>query len=310
MNPEEFLGRIEKIRMWTANGKRASYKPLLLLLALGRVSRGEPTLASYEHEIRPALRRLFDRFASPRGRPHHPFWRLRKDCLWEIPGAEILPTTSSNDVHESALIRHGACGGFPAPLQGLLQGDPVLVERAAAYLLAANFSKTRHLDIRQAVGLMASMVLDERAGYGTKVLNLRPRDPDFRPAVLAAYEDCCVVCDSDLRLAGRPLGLEAAHIWEHAAGGPDGPDHVSNGLALCALHHSFFDAGAIGLNKDDGGFRLLVSDEVEGDSAPYQVLLDARGQPVRAPKEPHQRPDADCVAWHRRHTFRGEPVSP
>lgn len=310
MKSDDFFRRIAKIRMWTANGKLASYKPLLLLLALGRLSRGEPKLASYEHEIRPALRDLFDRFASPSGRPLYPFWRLRNDGLWEIPGAETLPTNRSGDVRESMLIRHGACGGFPEPLQHLLQGDPVLVERAAAYLLAANFSESRHLHIRQRVGLMAPMVLDEHAGYGTKVLKLRPRDPDFRPAVLAAYEDCCVVCDSDVQLEGEPLGLEAAHIWAHAAGGPDGPDQVSNGLALCALHHRFFDAGAIGLHKDNGGFSLLVSDAVEGRSVPYQLLRDACGQPVRPPKELHQRPDADCVAWHRRHTFRGEPARP
>ena len=37
------------------------------------------------------------------------------------------------------------------------------------------------------------------------------------------------------------LGIEAAHIKWHQAGGPDTED---NGLALCTLHHKRFDRGA------------------------------------------------------------------
>ena len=46
----------------------------------------------------------------------------------------------------------------------------------------------------------------------------------------------CVICGFDLRLDNDPLAVDAAHIRWHQA---HGPNIVSNGLALCALHHSY-----------------------------------------------------------------------
>lgn len=221
MNSEEFLRRIAEIRVWRQDGQRAPHKPLLLLLALGRLSQGKPRLASYTHEIRQPLSRLLDRFGPPRKATHaeHPFWRLRGDGLWEVPGDESLPTTSSGDVLSSALVENQTHGGFPEPLQQLLRRTPELVETAAAHLLVANFPDSLHLPIRDEVGLQAGMVLEQFPTM--KPLPQRRRDPNFRPAVLTAYERRCAICDFDVRLAEDLLGLDAAHIKWHAVGGPD-----------------------------------------------------------------------------------------
>ena len=78
--------------MWKRGGERAPHKPLLLLLALGRVSRGRERLVRYE-ELEPPLRQLLKRFG-PRRRligPEFPFWHLQTDGLWEIPERQNLP---------------------------------------------------------------------------------------------------------------------------------------------------------------------------------------------------------------------------
>ena len=101
------------------------------------------------------------------------------------------------------------------------------------------------------------------------------RDPKFRRTVLTAYERRCAICDFDVRLDDDLLGLDAAHIKWHAAGGPD---RVPNGLALCKLHHHALDRGAIGLNPAANlGFTLLVSQELSGTSEDFQRLVDAGG---------------------------------
>ena len=307
MSPEEFLRRIAAIRVWRQGDQRAPHKPLLLLLALGRLSHGKPRLAGYFHEIQKPLSRLLERFGPP-GRkavhPEHPFWRLRNDGLWEVPGGDVLPTTSSGDVLSSALVENGVHGGFPDPLQRQLRSDPQLVEAAAAHLLDTNFPESLHLAIREEVGLPSAMVLEAFPASGSA--SPRTRDPSFRPAVLTAYERRCAICDFDVRIEDDLLGLDAAHIKWHAAGGPD---HVHNGLALCTLHHRALDRGAIGLSPSGGRFTVLVSQALSGTSEAYRQLVDASGRPVRKPQERSQHPDPAFVRWHRREVFRGEPRS-
>ena len=295
------------MRQWSQGGQRAPHKPLLLLLALGRLSQGKPRLASYRDELAKPLARLLKRFGPPRKavHPEQPFGRLRKDGLWVVPDAENLPTTASGDVLVSALGERNARGGFPESLHRQLQGDREIVESAASRLLADNFPESLHLSIRDAVGLRSAMVLEPAPAVVAP--EERRRDPNFRHAVLTAYERRCAICDFDVRLDEDLLALDAAHIKWHAF---EGPDEVPNGLALCTLHHRALDRGAIGL-KPSGSerFTLLVSQELSGTSEAFRQLVDARGRPVRAPQERSQLPNPAYVAWHRREVFRGEPRS-
>jgi len=67
---------------------------------------------------------------------------------------------------------------------------------------------------------------------------LRPiRDHRFSLRVRAAYDHRCAACDVQLDL------IEAAHI--DPVEDPWSNDDVSNGIALCALHHLAYDTGLI-----------------------------------------------------------------
>ena len=78
--------------------------------------------------------------------------------------------------------------------------------------------------------------------YNERVVRQRHHQPLFRAAVIHAYERRCAVC----RLPFVEL-LDAAHIRSDADGGAA---KVTNGLALCKIHHGAFDANIIGISPD------------------------------------------------------------
>jgi putative restriction endonuclease len=96
--------------------------------------------------------------------------------------------------------------------------------------------------------------------------------------VLSAYNYRCAVCGYDGRLGEVSLGLEAAQVMWHAAGGPDDSD---DGLALCSFHHKTFDLSAIGVNPD---LHILVSADVNGHDRVDEWLSQFAGQPPVGPR--------------------------
>ena len=293
--------RIDKLNVWTRGTARAPHKPLLLLLVLARLQRGESRIVRYERDVRDQLRKLLIDFGPPRRthRPENPFWYLRSDELWEIPDEDLAKIRGRGQVGgpTDRLLRDvNAHGGLPPAAHQLLSQNPQLVTEATRRLLDGHFPSTLHESILDAVGL--SLTAHER------VDERRARDPEFRQRVLTAYERRCAICDFDMRIEDSLVALDAAHIRWHARGGPD---EVPNGLALCTFHHVTFDRGAIGLERASNGFRVLVSDAANGQSQPFRQLLDCRGQRLRAPQRREQRPHPDFVDWHRRQVFRGRP---
>jgi len=95
----------------------------------------------------------------------------------------------------------------------------------------------------------------------------RTRDPNFRFKILRAYEYSCAVCGFNVRLGNHLVGVEAAHIKWHQAGGPDTEEH---GIALCAMHHKLFDRGVFTLNEDR---VLLVAEEANGSKGFDEWLM-------------------------------------
>ncbi len=300
MDEKTFLQRIEKVNVWRRGDQRAPHKPLLLLLALARKQRCETRLADYEKDIRGPLKGLLKSFGPQRRsyRPENPFWHLQNDDLWEIPDPDLARIRGGSGSPTDRRLRdEGARGGFPRDAERLLTRRPELISQAAQRILDGHFPPSLHETICEAVGLSRE-VEPKRSAERLQ------RDPNFRHAVLTAYERRCAICDFDMRIDDDLVALEAAHIKWHAAGGPDA---VPNGLALCTLHHRTFDLGAIGLDRAPGGLRLIVSENVNGQSEPLRRLLAQHGRRIREPQRSRQRPSRDFVDWHRRQVFRGSP---
>ncbi len=102
--------------------------------------------------------------------------------------------------------------------------------------------------------------------------------------MLEAYREHCSIC----RLRHHEL-LEAAHIL--ADSDPEGEPVVSNGLALCKLHHAAFDANILGVHPDYRvEVRFDVLEEIDGPMLKH-VLQGFHGAVLLVPTQLAQKPN-------------------
>ncbi len=289
-SPEQRLLRhISDLNTWKRGDQRAPHKPLLLLLYLARIQRGEPRLVSFKSIDEP-LSSLLKEFGPPRRsfHPEYPFWRLQNDGIWEVNAPDHIQLRGSNtDAKRSELLRHDVAGGLTEDYFDLLLNDPALVHKIAKSLLDEHFPESLHGEVASSVGLALPISTRQSA----------PRDPRFRPEVLAAYGYRCAICGLDVRLGSVSIGIEAAHIKWHQA---SGPSTVTNGLALCTLHHKALDIGALTLSDDH---RVLLSSELSGYRWFGEMFLEIANKQIAAQSD-SQLPGREFIRWHHREVFR------
>jgi putative restriction endonuclease len=111
--------------------------------------------------------------------------------------------------------------------------------------------------------------------------------------VLHTYQERCAVC----RLP-EPALLEAAHIIPDAEEG--GQPDVTNGLALCRLHHGAFDADLLGI-RPDGTIHISrrLLEALDGPTLDHAVK-GFEGQPVAKPPAKRAWPDQERIATRYR----------
>lgn len=286
---DEVRGRVASIRSWQQGGVVAPHKPLLLLLALGRLQSGKPRMVDYS-EVSAPMKQMLEEFGPRRKSyyPNLPFWHLQNDGLWElVADRNLRRRTGGTSVSASELLAANAKGGLPQEIFELLKRNPQATAEIAQALLTANFAETLHGDILAAVGLAVYTGL-------ARV----PRDPRFRDAVLDAYGRACAVCGFDVRMGSVSLAVEAAHIRWHQHGGPSS---VDNGLCLCSTHHKIFDLGGFTLKED---FEVEVANAVVQTESAETWLWAFDGKRLRLPKRDKLLPSATFVAWHRKEVFK------
>lgn len=123
MQSDQIRKLFSQINVWKRGDERAPHKPLLLLYALAKCSRGESREIPYR-EVDQELRKLLIEFGPSRKSYHteYPFWRLQNDGIWELQGATGLKTRQSNsDVKKSELLKSNAIGGFSEPIYNQLR---------------------------------------------------------------------------------------------------------------------------------------------------------------------------------------------
>lgn len=130
---------------------------------------------------------------------------------------------------------------------------------------------------------------DSRRRYVTRLVQQRMHQAEFRVRVLAAYRQMCAMC----RLRHVEL-LDAAHILPDSD--PDGMPTVSNGLALCKLHHAAFDSHLVGVRP--GGLIVVRSDLLRETDGPMlrHGLQGLNGQKIETPIRSELRPSEDFLA--------------
>lgn len=297
------LKKFDSLNTWKRRGERAPHKPLLCLLALGRLQRGETGKIRF-NEIESSLAELLREFGPTRQKyePRFPFWALQKNGIWIVESDEEIETGEGPlnwDNYPSAdeLKEKNATGRLPDSIIHIFNNDPDLITHRAEKILSAHFPESLHQDISNAVGINLN-----NSGYSN---NNRRRDPRFRKDVLLAYEYKCAICGMDIHLSlggsnSLSIGLEAAHIKWHQAGGEDVP---SNGLALCSLHHKLLDHGAYTILDD---YRVLVSERARGGDEFNRILMSYHGSELRKPLRKEQKPAISNLIWHRKEVFKKE----
>jgi putative restriction endonuclease len=134
-----------------------------------------------------------------------------------------------------------------------------------------------------------SRVVEARRAYVTVVTQRRLHQQTFRQRVLRAYQERYAIC----RLRHREL-LEAAHILPD--GDPRGEPIVSNGVALCKLHHAAFDRYILGIRPDLlVDLRLDVLREADGPMLQHG-LQGFQGVRIAVPHDERLQPNREWLA--------------
>jgi putative restriction endonuclease len=129
--------------------------------------------------------------------------------------------------------------------------------------------------------------------YAERVAKVRMHQPLFRQRVLLAYQNRCSIC----RLRHTRL-LDAAHVLADADGGQP---VVTNGIAMCKIHHAAYDADIFGIDpKYKVGVRRDVMEELDGPTLRY-TLQEINGSQIELPTRHSARPNPDLleVRWQR-----------
>jgi putative restriction endonuclease len=288
---DSILRQFRELNVWRRGEERAPHKPLLVLLALGRLQSGAPRLLPFD-EIENPLSRLLEEFGPPRKsiHPELPFFHLQTDGVWEIDEqAPLTRRRGSKNPLRTELRKWRVGGGFTPKLYEELKERPEAVRELAREVLSAHFPESLHESIAGAVALDLE---------GSR-RSLR-RDPAFRSDVVAAWDHRCAFCGFGAQLDNADIALDAAHIRWCQFGGPD---TLNNGLACCSIHHHAFDRGAISISDDQ---RILISSRLYGHGGTDPMFLALSRAPLRTPNRKGAAPKPDFLGWHRKQVFRGE----
>lgn len=127
--------------------------------------------------------------------------------------------------------------------------------------------------------------------YSNQLIRARLHQKSFRTRVLHVYEATCAICT-----LSHPELLDAAHITPDIA--DNSSTSVTNGIALCKIHHAAYDRHLIGI---DGDYVVHIREdiklEVNGPMLKHGIQ-EMNGRSLHVPRRYNDRPDPERL--HRR----------
>ncbi len=131
------------------------------------------------------------------------------------------------------------------------------------------------------------VTLDKK--YVARMVKQRVHQPMFRARVLNAYNKKCAVCTLKY-----PELLDAAHIISDSD--ERGLPVVTNGMAMCKIHHAAYDQDFLGVSPD---YVVHINERLlaDRDGPMLQFGLQAmNGKALELPGRRDDRPDRDYLA--------------
>lgn len=208
-----------------------------------------------------------------------------------------LDVNSSGPIQYKFEAQHGPMGGSNIKLRAAMNGRVPLVYlegiAPGKYVAWVNVYITGEdlgsghvvLNLDPAAGAieLESAPNEIERTYALRMARQRVHQPKFRAEVLLAYKTQCSIC----RLKHGEL-LDAAHIIPDSD--PRGSAIVTNGLALCKIHHTAYDKKIIGISPD---YVVKVNPEIllevdgpmlkHGIQAMHDVELHVPDQKAKQP---------------------------
>ena len=125
--------------------------------------------------------------------------------------------------------------------------------------------------------------------YAMHEMKVRLHQPAFRARVISAYGTRCAICQ-----LGHGRLLDAAHITPDSES--ESSTAVSNGLALCKIHHAAYDVNIIGINPD---YVVKVRDdillEIDGPMLKHG-LIEMHDRKLLTPSQVELSPDRERLS--------------
>ena len=298
-NQDYWLHKLTTLRIDRARGNPAPHKPLLLLVIIEMVEKGE--IASREMTLSPNLAYRFSAF-----------WSVVANRRKQAPEVRL----PFHHLGSSGIWQPLMANGNPSPDKKLT----TMVRLDPSFFDCLTDQKFRDRARRVVIETRPYFYPEERAALYS-MLQVNPARPEVRQneelyrasvqtgrdarfrieVVILAYQYTCALTGYRMTSVEMESIVDAAHIHEFRDSRNNDP---RNGLALSKNAHWQFDRGLWSLND---GYRVLVNKEKfleEGVAG--QRLADFEGRRIFLLGDPKYWPESTYLDWHRRqHGFAG-----
>jgi putative restriction endonuclease len=283
---------LAKIKVNKKGAVVSLHKPLLLLLTIADVINGNKNEFKFK-DIEEHLKLLLSRYGLKNTKslkPEYPFVYLGSSpTLWNC-SIDKKNLKNPDAVTRSEALESVAKfeDNFFSYLQNVQQAKDLVWQ-----LLNEFWPEAYHEDLLRDLGLegiMNETIFQE--------VQKQRRGRLFVEEVLDSYERQCAICGQSIRLGDALIGIDACHVKpiQHF-----GDDHITNGIALCKIHHWALDRGAISISEERS---LLISPKLNG-SRINEYFHEFADKSIFIPRYNALHLNEDNVSYHRKYVFEG-----
>ena len=181
------------------------------------------------------------------------------------------------------LLTKIAAGVFVPTMPVYIVGDDIAANR---FLIAVDEAMVA---LSESTGSISPI----QKKYAESIVKRRLHQPEFRGRVMRAYNTQCAIC----MLKHGEL-LDAAHIMPdaHVLGVPD----VSNGLALCKIHHTAYDQNFVGISPD---YKVHVNSDLLAEKDGPMLkhgIQEMNGRQIIVPRKLNEKPNLEALDFRFR----------
>jgi hypothetical protein len=174
--------------------------------------------------------------------------------------------------------------GIAPDHRSLARHEPAVVEYIDAIVPDPARALISGHEAESAVLPFDPRLLDDERTRNLALIVQRRGQSEFREALLCTYNSTCCFSGCTVEQV-----LDAAHIVPYQG---SATNHVRNGLLLRTDLHTLFDLGLI--TVDAATLTILVDPSLAGTT-----YAEFDGRPIRAPRDPKDRPAEQFLKYHR-----------